>query len=419
MENLTTLLTILLVLIAIRKPFWGLISYLVLAGFVGLSTFISSTPFAPLLTIAAGVNQFIILALAVRGTLQFKRKWKLPRHVVALIGYTIVFSIWSLLSILWTANIDKSSEELSRLIKFLFFVYAIYANINSIKHYKIFLIINLVIFFISDIIQVIVFLIGNERFIFGGGVALISVAILQLMKKKDVKSKIIYSFILLIVFSSYMLSTTRRGFGMVIIAILITVVFHFSRRIFIYSIIVAAIMSLSIQLFATDYFYYRIWSIKNLGKTESTWSGRDKLWAVGWEMVKESPIIGLGYGVNTDLMPEYSKKAGYTKGGRMHNTYLKVLSELGLVGFVLLMGIFFSIMRTLYINTQMFKSRGNWTMYVLTFAMFASWVALLGAAFFGWSGYLDKGLWSQAAIALVGSKVLSLSRVDTNSIRRY
>ena len=68
---------------------------------------------------------------------------------------------------------------------------------------------------------------------------------------------------------------------------------------------------------------------------------------------------------------------------------------------------------------QMFKSTGNWTMYVLTFSMFASWVAVLGAAFFGWSGYLDKGLWLQVVIALVGSKVLYLSRVDTNSIRRY
>ena len=69
------------------------------------------------------------------------------------------------------------------------------------------------------------------------------------------------------------------------------------------------------------------------------WSTRKEIWHSGIRITMDHVFIGVGSGA----FPEALKKV-YTKATEAHNTYLSVLTELGIVGFVLFFGIPVSVL---------------------------------------------------------------------------
>ncbi len=59
-------------------------------------------------------------------------------------------------------------------------------------------------------------------------------------------------------------------------------------------------------------------------------TGRELVWRIAWDSFLENPILGLGFGVSAESL-------FYTRGIDLtaHNTYLSVLTEIGLVGLIL------------------------------------------------------------------------------------
>lgn len=83
------------------------------------------------------------------------------------------------------------------------------------------------------------------------------------------------------------------------------------------------------------------------GKTQNT-SGtaiRFEMWRAGWLVFKDNPILGAGWGNYTEAVKPYIDNAGLSKHvtdhGHAHNAYVEVLMSLGLVGFIVLLGMFF------------------------------------------------------------------------------
>ena len=64
-------------------------------------------------------------------------------------------------------------------------------------------------------------------------------------------------------------------------------------------------------------------------EVRNAWSGRDKLWSYAWDAIKEKPIWGYGFGTNVEVISIFSFAI---KEARVHNAYLKIWVELGLVG---------------------------------------------------------------------------------------
>ncbi len=63
---------------------------------------------------------------------------------------------------------------------------------------------------------------------------------------------------------------------------------------------------------------------------QGTLSGRTTLWARGWEMILESPVIGHGYEAGTKLKQrEYGLEAEH-----LHNSHLQVLANTGVLGYI-------------------------------------------------------------------------------------
>jgi len=86
-------------------------------------------------------------------------------------------------------------------------------------------------------------------------------------------------------------------------------------------------------------------------QSEEAWSGRWSNWQGALKVIDSHPILGVGAGNYAQAALDYSttvqahsaKKAADVGGlaGAAHNTFLGVMSELGLVGLILFLGILF------------------------------------------------------------------------------
>ena len=145
-------------------------------------------------------------------------------------------------------------------------------------------------------------------------------------------------------------------------------------------------------------------------------TGRTDIWTVGWRMVEDQPLRGVGAGnfpiasihyllepgalLRDDFIVDNPKVA--------HNTYLNVLAELGVVGLALFLAVIaFSLWcaaRALGAATE----AGDRQLDVLARAMIVVLVGLLAADFFGSRQY-SKQLWLLLSLC---PALLAISRAE-------
>lgn len=77
-------------------------------------------------------------------------------------------------------------------------------------------------------------------------------------------------------------------------------------------------------------------------QSEDTWAGRLDIWQAAWQVFTEHPLGGVGLANFAWVSPNYSSTAAYISslredggGGVAHNSFLSVLAETGLIGFML------------------------------------------------------------------------------------
>jgi O-antigen ligase len=145
-------------------------------------------------------------------------------------------------------------------------------------------------------------------------------------------------------------------------------------------------------------------------------SGRIDIWTVGWRMVEDEPLVGVGAGNFIPTLPDYISRAGAIDTGELyepesglpkyaHNSYLQVWAEVGLVGLLLFGGIVgFSLLCTGR-AARRFARQGDAEMSAMARALFAAQVGLLGMAFFE-SIQLTHQLWLMVAL---GPPMLALA----------
>jgi putative inorganic carbon (HCO3(-)) transporter len=143
-------------------------------------------------------------------------------------------------------------------------------------------------------------------------------------------------------------------------------------------------------------------------------SGRTDLWTVGWRMVQAHPVRGIGAGnfqpesihyliapgalFRTDLILNTQHVA--------HNTYLQVLSELGVVALVPFLAILGFAMWCLLAAARGFKARDEEGMEMIARATLVGLTGILAADFFV-SGQFSKQLWLLLGL---GPALLAMSR---------
>jgi O-antigen ligase len=86
-------------------------------------------------------------------------------------------------------------------------------------------------------------------------------------------------------------------------------------------------------------------------------TGRLAFWGAALEMTKDHPIFGVGLQNFELLTRTYLPEIGKNKD--THNTYLKVMAELGIVGITLFLGMVFGAIREIHLGRRLSLSAGN------------------------------------------------------------
>ncbi|MGV8980341.1 O-antigen ligase family protein [Clostridium sp.] len=151
--------------------------------------------------------------------------------------------------------------------------------------------------------------------------------------EKNKNKKIVYTFLSILLFTNLLMTWSRNallGFGLGVLVLGL-----------IYSIkLIFALGGFSILMCFIPPVFQRLKDVTSSSQNES----RIKLWKTAIMMIKEHPILGVGNGNFVTRYNEYIKKYKELKYQEYqnypgHNSYLKVQSELGIIGIVSFLGI--------------------------------------------------------------------------------
>lgn len=148
-------------------------------------------------------------------------------------------------------------------------------------------------------------------------------------------------------------------------------------------------------------------------------SGRSDLWKVGLRMVKAHPVEGVGVGNFQLVAADYVLQPGalvraeviFSSAPKItHNTYLEVMDEMGILGFLLFMAIVVGCVGAALQAARIWSGRGDIGMEALARSTLLVLVGTLVADFFISQSY-HKLLWIMLAL---GPAMLSLARREVN-----
>lgn len=186
-------------------------------------------------------------------------------------------------------------------------------------------------------------------------------------KKKDLTPKRI-SYMLFFL-ATMILSTSRTSLGIMIFSIFYFIYCNKKKQLFFITIFFSLIFLWDFSKIGSSIFQF-IQGNQAAHVTMSL-SGRTVLWQHAFELSKEHPIIGLGYGVGSRIMFFFSKLEGFGETiSSAHNGFLEVFMGLGLIGFAPWCIALYSFLR---ISLKKYKvensqSRPIWAIWPVVFA---------------------------------------------------
>jgi O-antigen ligase len=137
-----------------------------------------------------------------------------------------------------------------------------------------------------------------------------------------------------------------RG-GLVSLGVALILVWYFSARQRSFQILFAsAALMLTIAFVLPETFWKRAGSIvPAIRHQEDTFGSRVRIWKVGWAMVQDRPITGVGAGNFNLAYPRYGRRELVFSSLAPHNTYVGMAAETGLVGLALYLLVHLSSLR--------------------------------------------------------------------------
>lgn len=215
-----------------------------------------------------------------------------------------------------------------------------------------------------------------------------------------------------------LLSVSRGGLVALVVVLISGVLLVGRRR------LLAAAVAALLLIAAAGYFTVlaspeareRVTSIEEGG------TGRTDIWQVGWRMAQANPTLGVGAGNFQGSAVRYVLEPGSLRRTDLlidkprvaHNTYLQVLSELGIVGLALLLLIIgFSLSCTAR-AVRAFERAGDMRLGLLARAILVATLGLLVAGFFISANYSNQ-LWLMLAL---GPALLAVAQQGSDRGRR-
>ena len=151
--------------------------------------------------------------------------------------------------------------------------------------------------------------------------------------------------------------------------------------------------------------------------SSSSSSGRTDLWKVGLKMFEANPVAGVGSGNFTVASIHYVQQAGdITRADLIvdvphaaHNTYLEIIDELGVPGFLMFLTIVIGSISAALRAARIYERRGDTSFELMSRGVALAVIALLTADFFITNEY-EHLLWLLLALP---PALLAVARSET------
>lgn len=263
----------------------------------------------------------------------------------------LVYTSALLFLILVKINIDyyKSSMKLIALLGIVYAVSAIFQYLFTDEYLS-----NVLpLFSLEDQSDILKLLRGNSYTGFTNqtahlaGYTLSAIGVIVFSNKKDkYSSKLITLLLLIVLFTGLLLSTKRAHLVFTIIAILVTYIFSVNNKRVVKQTVrlltgIVAGMIIAIILYSSDanqdspivdFINELEYTFVGFIEGEDVSSGRTVLYSHSWELFKENFITGIGW---KEFRENSLGLINSDRGSHPHNIYLQLLTELGIIGFLL------------------------------------------------------------------------------------
>jgi len=145
-------------------------------------------------------------------------------------------------------------------------------------------------------------------------------------------------------------------------------------------------------------------------------NGRSELWGVAVQMWQDNPVAGVGLQAFVDNADGYVRELGSLEFAEflteqpkvVHNTYLELLAETGLVGLILFVAVIAGTLRAAWRAAALFELIGDRAMATLAKSVIAATAAMLASTAFV-SGGIDRRFWVLVAF---GPALLATARLQ-------
>jgi O-antigen ligase len=207
-------------------------------------------------------------------------------------------------------------------------------------------------------------------------------------------------------------SQSRGGILAMLVVIVAAFVFFRRRRAY------AALLALMLIGVAAVFFSTTPDAADRLTRATDGGSGRTGLWTVAERAFADQPVVGIGLNNFTAVAPDYTRQPGVLERVQkiaeqqsvVHNLYLQQLTETGVIGFLLLMGVFWAALAAAWRAGRLAEEDGNGNLEVLARAILVANIGMLAASVFI-SDAVDRRVWILLAL---GPAALAIARRGRN-----
>ncbi|MEK6715267.1 MAG: O-antigen ligase family protein [Candidatus Omnitrophota bacterium] len=333
------------------------------------------------------------------------------------VKFFLLFIIWIYISG-FTHPGFATRENFTMFTSFFMLGFIILSLVNNIRRFRIILWTELICMFLISLYSIYIYLNSKQGMRISGAdygpnefaislLPILGISFYTFFTKKGAGGKILSLIIAFTIFSALVLTFSRGGLigflGLLFIALIKT-----RRKIA--TIIFAIVIVAGLASFMPSDFWERIEKTRVEEKfigdpTVDSTTRRYMLSKAAWQMFLDNPIFGRGIGNYYYECRNYQPLTA----GRAHNMYLEVMAELGIVGLVFMLGIFFTTMKALNRIVKKNKELANYAkgFYIGLFGFFISAVFLHAEH--------DKILWFMIFMAAALENIaLSNNRAITN-----
>ncbi|MGH2802201.1 MAG: O-antigen ligase family protein [Thermoleophilaceae bacterium] len=355
----------------------------------------------------------LVIAFGWLGTLRSQETTEVLVRHRRLLGVLALLIVWLTLSLLWADDLELAREDLWQWYAIALLFAIVMTTMTSARAIQVFVGLFVVGLFASVAIDFVstdvVTSTGADARLEGSAgdpnflAAMIVVAVVlglglaAATRNAPLRLALVAAVIFLSV--AFVSTGSRGGFVAALLTAVAALVVFRGRRVYVVAVLLV-VVGIGVPLLAAS---PDTWD--RLTHYDDGGSGRVDLWTAGWRMAQDHPVAGVGFNNFRAVSSDYTREPGALERVEfivdrphvVHNTYLQLLAENGVIGLLLFVAFVVGCTRAALLAAKRFEERGDRSMGTLARAVLVACVAMLGAALF-LSAAVDQRLWVLLAL---------------------